>query len=121
MPGYGIQVGKHVQSRCPAPASALARLSLQLYRGRRSSWLSWTHAQYTARQLQRTLQGDFALSLFEDGVLPAAFMVGLLGASLVFAQASHTVNGASAGTTLQHLPLCSAQAKPIPEGHLHMV
>ena len=31
-------------------------------------------------------QGDFGLSLFEDGVLPAAFMVGLLGASLVFAQ-----------------------------------
>ena len=39
------------------------------------------------------MQGDFALSLFEDGVLPAAFMIGLLGASLVFAQASKTVNG----------------------------
>mmetsp|Transcript_10894 Transcript_10894/g.32645 ORF Transcript_10894/g.32645 Transcript_10894/m.32645 type:complete len:526 (-) Transcript_10894:2458-4035(-) len=39
------------------------------------------------------IQGDFGLTLFEDGVLPAAFMVGLLGASLVFAEASKTVNG----------------------------
>lgn len=52
--------------------------------------------------LQHALQGDFALSLFEDGVLPAAFMVGLLGASLVFAQASHTVNGALAELILLH-------------------
>ena len=33
-------------------------------------------------------QGDFGLSLFEDGVLPAAFMVGLLISSPLFAEAS---------------------------------
>lgn len=33
-------------------------------------------------------QGDFVLSLFEDGVLPAAFMVGLLITSPIFAEAS---------------------------------
>lgn len=39
------------------------------------------------------IQGDFGLSLFQDGILPAAFMVGLLGASLAFAQASKYYNG----------------------------
>lgn len=34
------------------------------------------------------MQGDFVLSLFEDGVLPAAFMVGLLITSPIFAEAS---------------------------------
>ena len=33
-----------------------------------------------------TSQGEFQLSKFQDGVLPAAFMVGLLVASLVFAE-----------------------------------
>ncbi|KDD76841.1 major facilitator superfamily protein [Helicosporidium sp. ATCC 50920] len=33
--------------------------------------------------------GTFGLTLFEDGLLPAAFMVGLLLASPIFAQASH--------------------------------
>ena len=33
-------------------------------------------------------QGDFELSLFQDGVLPAAFMVGLLASSPAFAEAS---------------------------------
>ena len=32
------------------------------------------------------LQGEFQLSKFQDGVLPAAFMVGLLVASLVFSE-----------------------------------
>ncbi len=50
--------------------------------------------------LDPRVQGDFGLSLFEDGVLPAAFMVGLLVASLVFAQASHTVNGERAQNVL---------------------
>ena len=31
-------------------------------------------------------QGEFQLSKFQDGVLPAAFMVGLLVASLVFSE-----------------------------------
>lgn len=51
--------------------------------------------------LDPRVQGDFGLSLFEDGVLPAAFMVGLLVASLVFAQASHTVNGERAQSVLR--------------------
>ena len=33
-------------------------------------------------------QGEFGLSLFQDGVLPAAFMVGLLISSPAFAEAS---------------------------------
>ncbi len=32
------------------------------------------------------MQGEFQLSKFQDGVLPAAFMVGLLIASLVFSE-----------------------------------
>lgn len=32
------------------------------------------------------LQGEFQLSKFQDGVLPAAFMVGLLVASLLFSE-----------------------------------
>ena len=32
------------------------------------------------------LQGEFQLSKFQDGVLPAAFMAGLLVASLVFSE-----------------------------------
>lgn len=32
------------------------------------------------------LQGEFQLSKFQDGVLPAAFMVGLLVASLIFSE-----------------------------------
>ncbi|PSC73072.1 putative sphingolipid transporter spinster-like protein 2 [Micractinium conductrix] len=34
------------------------------------------------------IQGDFALTLFEDGLLPAAFMIGLLASSPIFAEAS---------------------------------
>eukprot|EP00887_Chlorella_sp_A99_P000167 scaffold13.g167.t1 len=34
------------------------------------------------------IQGDFGLSLFQDGLLPAAFMVGLLASSPIFAEAS---------------------------------
>lgn len=37
-------------------------------------------------------QGDFGLSLFQDGLLPAAFMVGLLVSSPVFAEASKHYN-----------------------------
>jgi hypothetical protein len=76
-----------------------------------SRWPASVAAMPSSMQdhLQRALQGDFALSLFEDGVLPAAFMVGLLGASLVFAQASHTVNGASkANCSIDYC--CIAQA-----------
>ncbi|EFN51305.1 hypothetical protein CHLNCDRAFT_8328, partial [Chlorella variabilis] len=39
------------------------------------------------------IQGDFGLSLFQDGLLPAAFMVGLLASSPVFAEASKHRNG----------------------------
>ena len=38
--------------------------------------------------VNRGLQGDFGLSLVEDGALPAAFMVGLLVSSPLFAEAS---------------------------------
>lgn len=38
------------------------------------------------------MQGDFGLSLFEDGLLPAAFMVGLLVSSPLFAEASKHYN-----------------------------
>ncbi|KAL4448931.1 hypothetical protein ABPG77_007648 [Micractinium sp. CCAP 211/92] len=34
------------------------------------------------------IQGDFSLTLFQDGLLPAAFMVGLLASSPIFAEAS---------------------------------
>jgi MFS transporter, Spinster family, sphingosine-1-phosphate transporter len=38
------------------------------------------------------IQGDFGLSLFQDGLLPAAFMVGLLLSSPAFAEASKHFN-----------------------------
>lgn len=38
------------------------------------------------------IQGDFGLSLFQDGLLPAAFMVGLLISSPIFAEASKRHN-----------------------------
>ncbi|KAK9837488.1 hypothetical protein WJX81_006376 [Elliptochloris bilobata] len=38
------------------------------------------------------IQGDFGLSLFQDGILPAAFMVGLLICSPLFAEASKHYN-----------------------------
>lgn len=38
------------------------------------------------------IQGDFQLSAFYDGLLPAAFMVGLLVSSPIFAEASHKFN-----------------------------
>ena len=37
-------------------------------------------------------QGEFKLTYFEDGLLPAAFMVGLLLSSPVFAEASKHTN-----------------------------
>ncbi|KAK9844649.1 hypothetical protein WJX74_005143 [Apatococcus lobatus] len=38
------------------------------------------------------IQGDFGLTLFEDGILPAAFMVGLLASSPFFAEMSKHCN-----------------------------
>ena len=45
-----------------------------------------------ATRLLAFLQGDFSLTYFQDGLLPAAFMVGLLLSSPVFAEASKTRN-----------------------------
>ena len=38
------------------------------------------------------IQGDFGLTLVQDGLLPAAFMVGLLVSSPIFAEASKRHN-----------------------------
>ncbi|KAI7845461.1 hypothetical protein COHA_001011 [Chlorella ohadii] len=45
-------------------------------------------ASATAERPASGIQGDFRLSLFQDGLLPAAFMVGLLVSSPMFAEAS---------------------------------
>ncbi|PRW32913.1 putative sphingolipid transporter spinster-like protein 2 [Chlorella sorokiniana] len=45
-------------------------------------------ASATAERPASGIQGDFRLSLFQDGLLPAAFMVGLLVSSPIFAEAS---------------------------------
>ena len=45
-----------------------------------------TQHDIDGQKMSHISQGEFQLSKFQDGVLPAAFMVGLLVASLVFSE-----------------------------------
>ena len=64
---------------------------------------------------EKIVQGEFDLTLLQDGILPAAFMLGLLLASLGFAELSQHFNA----MRLMGTPACLDPTTTTPDTHTH--